>query len=487
MIAESGPAAGDDILSPTALPFLADLARAFRGRIASLRGTPKAKSDRAAYGGAWKCAPIPALLSRPRVDLIGPPETAAIVSALASSATAFVADMDEAMLPSWPGLLEGQALLRNLNARVRRHEHLAHAAIPPVILRPRSLFADEEHLFIDAEPVPAGLVDVGLYCFHNAAMLSARVEGPWISLTQLRGRVDARLWSDIAVWLEQKLGVRQGSIRFGLRIDTVSALEELDRVLWTLRSRVLSVACGRFELLRDLIGSAARRESNLMTPARSFLTVDRAPLGTAAARLLQICRQRGVQVIGPTLTNTGVSRSTYARTYASALRQARCGFDGTQLVDPKLIPVARAALVASASGASTSPPRFERPTPPLTEAAVRENIEAALIQLTGAFGGQPRIALDASLEDCASARAARAQLWSWLHARIRLGDDTWLDKAKFTRLVQEESKRLGSPPQVRARLEHICTAGTHEELSEREERLRRDLTCTPENTRELVR
>lgn len=486
VIAEASPASSEDVLSPPALVFLAELVRAFRGRIGATHsfdhdGEPTLVAARAPEPPpSWTCAPAPAPLGGPRVDLVGAADTASITRALSSHASAYVADLDDSTLPSWRDLLDGQALLRNLHLRSRRSRHPAHAAMPPVFLRPRSLLALEEHLFIDAQPVPAGLVDVGLYCFHNAATLSERGEGPWFSLTKLRDANDVRVWSDIAIWIEHRLSLGRDAIKLSVRIDTMNALAELDDILWTLRSHVLSVACGRFDLLCDLIATSARSASRNITPARGFFTVDRAPLAAVAARIVETCRRRGVQAMGPVLPTAGASRLTFARTYANAGRQARLGFDGTRVVDADLVPVARAALAARGHACVASQQRLQAPLPvatPLpTETAVRENIEVALVHLDAVLGGQSRIRLDARLEDCASARAARAQLWQWLRARVTLSRTERLDRGRFRRLVLEESLRLTSPLRVRALLEYICTSESLDTLLEREDRLHRGLT-----------
>lgn len=490
VIAESAPASSEDILSPSALVFLADLTRTFRARIAALRSAAAederpTSNGRVEMRGEWSCAPLPAALGGPRVDLVGAVDTASITSALSSHATAFIADLDDAMLPSWRDLLGGQALLRNVTRRARpRVKHEAQATMPPVFLRPRPLWDDEAHLFVDAEPVPAGLLDVGLYCFHNGAILGERGEGPWLSLTKLRGRTEARLWADIATWIERELGLRPASIQVSLRVDTVRALDELEPMLWTLRSRAISVACGRYELVRDYIAAASEEAKEPVTPARGFLTVDRPPLASAASRIVEVCRRRGAQPLGPTLAKTGGSRIAFAQLYADAGRQARLGFDGTRVVDSDLVPIARAAFAAISCAGDVLLPlgrgeRRQRPAPPLCEAAVRENIEVALIHLSAAFEGQSRVRLDSYLEDCASARTARAQLWEWVHARASLSASARLDRGRFRRLVLEESRRLASPARARAVLEHICMAETFSLLAEREEHLRRDLAVGP--------
>lgn len=484
-IAESAPdTSSATILSPAALVFLAALARAFRGRISNLRAAgavePSQTSRRrnSPRAKARERAEPSSLGSGARVELVGPADTASLVSAASSGASAFVADLDDAMLPRWRDLVEGQALLRRAIARAGRSDLPPDARMPPIILRPRSFLANEEHVFVDAEPVPAGLVDVGLYCFHNARQLVERGGGPWVSLTKIRGVAEARLWADVAMWLEQRLTLPPTAIKLAMRVDSVAVLSELDLVVGLLRSRLLSLGCGRYELLSDFIAASSRAASKDVTPPRSFVTIDRAPLSWAATEIVKLCRHRGIPSIGPELTITGASRRAFAEAYASALRQVRLGFDGVRVVDPELVLVARAAQTTTEGPREVGAPRSLTELSPSfapTESAVRENIDVALAQLGGALSGQPRVRVDSCLEGFASARAARAQLWQWLQLRIAVSAGELLDRPRWLTLVAEESARIGAPPQARALLEHICLADSIESLEQRETQLARDL------------
>ena len=48
-----------------------------------------------------------------------------------------------------------------------------------ILPRPRGWHLDEAHLTLDGQPLVGGLVNFGLYFFHNAAEQLARGSGPY--------------------------------------------------------------------------------------------------------------------------------------------------------------------------------------------------------------------------------------------------------------------------------------------------------------------
>ncbi len=64
------------------------------------------------------------------------------------------------------------------------------------------------------------------------------------------------------------------------------------------------------------------------------------------------------------------------------------------------------------------------------------------------------------IEDNGTARAARAQLWEWVQHAIRLEPNAILDRDRLRAICIDEADRLGTPPHVRALLQHVCLART---------------------------
>jgi malate synthase len=126
MIEVAKPVPGSDaILTPDALAFLADLQTTFGARREALL---RARRDRQAAidDGAdldfdpataelraadWSVPPVPADLDDRRVEITGPAEPKMMINALNSGARVFMADLEDALSPTWTNLIAGQVAL----------------------------------------------------------------------------------------------------------------------------------------------------------------------------------------------------------------------------------------------------------------------------------------------------------------------------------------------------------------------------------------
>src|SRR5262245_48288987 len=108
-IAASDVAGHEQVLTPDALGFVADLAHRFGGRVEELlarRADVQARLDRDARldfldatesvrVADWKVAPLPADLRDRRVEITGPVDRKMIINALNSGANVFMADFED--------------------------------------------------------------------------------------------------------------------------------------------------------------------------------------------------------------------------------------------------------------------------------------------------------------------------------------------------------------------------------------------------------
>jgi len=162
------------ILTPEALQFLAGIHRQFDKRRKELlkrreeiqkkinegifpEFLPETKNIRE---GNWKCCETPKDLEDRRVEITGPVSRKMVINALNSGAKTFMADFEDATSPTWYNNIEGQINLADAvlgtiffkdsqkNITYRIHEK--HAVL---IVRPRGLHLDENHLEIDGKPI----------------------------------------------------------------------------------------------------------------------------------------------------------------------------------------------------------------------------------------------------------------------------------------------------------------------------------------------
>ncbi|MFL5672171.1 MAG: malate synthase A, partial [Chloroflexota bacterium] len=223
----------DRILTPDALAFVADLQRRFepvRLDLLHRRKERQAELDagvrpdflvatREVRDGAWTVAPAPDDLDDRRVEITGPAEPKMMINALNSGASVFMADLEDALSPTWANVVAGQAALADAVRRTLTFEspegksyRLAERTAT-LVVRPRGWHLVESGMFVDGVPVSASLFDFGLFLFHSGAEALRRGSGPYLYLAKLESHYEARLWNEVFVHGQEALGIPRGSIR----------------------------------------------------------------------------------------------------------------------------------------------------------------------------------------------------------------------------------------------------------------------------------
>src|SRR5271165_1366759 len=240
------------ILTPAALEFVARLQRAFGGRRAELlarRGARQREFDagklpdflpetRAVREAHWTCAPVGADIQDRRVEITGPVDRKMIINALNSGASVFMADFEDSNTPTWSNLIDGHVNLRDAVRRTITYTDPAtnkayklNPQIAVLLVRPRGWHLPEKHVLVDGQAMSGSLFDFGLYFWHNAKELLARGTGPYFYLPKLESHLEARLWNDVFLHAQAKLGLPKGTIRATVLIETIMAAFEMDEIL----------------------------------------------------------------------------------------------------------------------------------------------------------------------------------------------------------------------------------------------------------------
>src|SRR5205807_1219696 len=162
-------------------------------------------------------------------------------NALNSGARGFMADFEDSLSPTWSNVIGGQAnLIDAIEGTISfegedgRYYRLGEQTAT-LLVRPRGWHLVDRHLRIGEEPVAGALLDSGLYLFHNVHRLLDRGAGPYLYLPKLESHLEARLWKDVFVHTEERLGLDRGTIRATVLIETVPAAFEMEEILYELR------------------------------------------------------------------------------------------------------------------------------------------------------------------------------------------------------------------------------------------------------------
>ena len=131
-----------------------------------------------------------------------------------------------------------------------------------LLVRPRGWHLEEKHVLVDGQPMSGALFDFGLYFFHNAKELLARGTGPYFYLPKIESHLEARLWNDIFLHSQDALGVKRGSIRATVLIETILAAFEMDEILYELREHSAGLNCGRWDYIFSFIKKFSPRSQD---------------------------------------------------------------------------------------------------------------------------------------------------------------------------------------------------------------------------------
>jgi len=468
-----------EILTPEALAFIAELERKFglrRVELLERRKEVQAKIDsgwlpdflaetKDVRAGDWKVAPIPADLQDRRVEITGPVDRKMIVNALNCGASVFMADFEDATTPTWDNLIQGQLNLRDAIARkidfTESGSGKAYKLNPKhavLIVRPRGWHLPEAHVRVDGKAMSGSLFDFGLYFFHNAKALLAAKTGPYFYLPKMESHLEARLWNDVFVHAQAKLGVPKGSVKATVLIETILASFEMDEILYELRDHMAGLNCGRWDYIFSYI-KKFRNRPDFVLPDRDQVGMTRHFLRSYSQLLIKTCHRRGAFAMGgmaaqiPIKNDAAANDAALGKVRADKEREVGDGHDGTWVAHPGLVPIAKEVFDKGMPGANqlarqrqdvnvAAKDLLDVADGTITEKGLRHNLNVGVQYIEAWLRGVGCVPIYNLMEDAATAEISRAQIWQWRRHGAKIAGGPAIDDALVKRLLKEEMAKL---------------------------------------------
>jgi malate synthase len=453
VLADAGEA-GERILTPEALAFVAELHRTFNPIRLELLAARADRQQRIAAGELpdfleetratreqpdWRVAPPPRDLLDRRVEITGPVDRKMVINALNSGAKMFMADFEDSNSPTWRNCIEGQANLidavdRTISLDTGEKQYRLKDEIATLLVRPRGWHLHESHLLVDGEPISASLFDFGLYLFHCGQRQSNAGSGPYFYLPKLESHLEARLWNNIFSFAQERLSIPRGTIRATVLIETILAAFEMEEILYELREHSAGLNAGRWDYMFSII-KKFRDRPEFVLPDRPLLTMTVPFMRAYTELLVKTCHRRAAHAIGgmaafiPSRRDAQVNDVALRKVREDKLREAADGFDGTWVAHPDLVPV---ALDVFDETLGERPNQVDRQrddvsvtagdlldvaaTPgEVTEDGIRLNVSVGIQYIASWLNGVGAAAINNLMEDAATAEISRSQIWQWIH------------------------------------------------------------------------
>jgi malate synthase len=468
----------EQVLTQEAVSFITQLHREFRSRREALlqrRRERQVELDagtlpdflpetRAIREGDWKIAPTPTDLQDRRVEITGPTDRKMIINALNSGARVFMADFEDANSPTFANLVEGQLNLRDAVRGTISYQQPGGKSyklkdkIAVLMARPRGWHLPEKHLLVDGLPISGSIFDFGLYFFHNAKALLEKGTGPYFYLPKMEAHPEARLWNDIFVMAQQQLGVPRGSIKATVLIETITAVFEMDEILYELRDHSAGLNCGRWDYIFSFI-KKFRSRPEFVLPDREQVGMTTHFLHSYSQLAIKTCHRRGAHAMGgmaaqiPIKDDPAESERAIAKVRADKERESRDGHDGTWVAHPGLVPLATEIFDAN----MPAPNQLGRlredvkvgrddllriPDGTITEKGLRHNIDVGIQYLEAWLGGNGCVPIYNLMEDAATSEISRTQVWQWIHQPSVLDDGRAVTESLVRTLIGEELLKI---------------------------------------------
>lgn len=475
----------NEVLTPDALEFVAKLHRATAERRQELLQARRTRRADIAGGQdprflretedirndpSWRVAPPAPGLEDRRVEITGPVDKKMTINALNSGAKVWLADMEDSSTPTWRNVIKGQLNLTDaLERRIdftteegKEYKLRPAGELPTIVVRPRGWHLPEKHMLIDGTPVAGGIVDFGLFFFHNARRLIAQGKGPYFYLPKIENHLEARLWNDIFILAQDLLGIPQGTIRATVLIETITAAFEMEEILYELRDHAAGLNAGRWDYIFSLIKNFRTRGPRFVLPDRAQVTMTQPFMRAYTEQLVRACHKRGAMAIGgmaaavPNRKDEAANTNAFEKVRADKTREANDGFDGSWVAHPDLVPVCREVFDTILGERPNQLEKLREDVTPddralinvaategtITEQGIRNNIEVGIRYIESWLRGNGAVAIHNLMEDAATAEISRSQLWQWMYAsaitdRGEIVTHHWIEE-----LLDEEFARL---------------------------------------------
>ncbi|XP_024858009.1 malate synthase-like isoform X1 [Kryptolebias marmoratus] len=413
---------------------------------------------------AWRVLPVPPRLQKRHVDIgdMAPCDTQRFIKALQSPAQGIQVDFDDGNCPSFYNQIKGiHNIILAVNNQLPGMPHISKA--PVLMLRPRAWNMVEHNMMVEGKEAPGPLFDFGLLMFHCGKILFEHQSGPFFYLSKVESFMEARLWNEIFVWTQEKLGLPLGSIKATVLIENVLATFEMEEILYELQEHSAGLNCGIWDYSASFVNKLGHREDFLLPDRSKYVNMEKRFLRSYMDLLVQTCHRRCALATGgmaALLLPSSLNTDSYRRVLASVKRlkmlEINAGVDGFMVYDLNLIKPMQELFQSHTEGENqlhllrddvrvTPEDLLSMPSGGVTLYGLKYNIAVGVLFINAWLSGKGHFFYRGQVEDSATAEISRSQVWQWIRHQARLEDDSRVVNRQLVTDLTEELMTELSP------------------------------------------
>ncbi|XP_014067812.1 malate synthase-like isoform X3 [Salmo salar] len=405
----------------------------------------------------WRVRPVPQRLQRRHVDVgdLAPCDTQRFIQALSSPAQGLQIDFDDGNCPTYHNQIKGiYNVYRAVHNQFPNAPKISQA--PVLMLRPRAWNMVEHNMMVKGKEVPGPLCDFGFLMFHCGKLLFDSESGPFFYLSKVESYLEARLWNNIFLWTEQKLGLPVGSIKATVLIENVLSAFEMEEILYELKDHSAGLNCGIWDYSASFVNKFGHRGAFLLPDRSKYVNMEKLFLRSYMDLLVQICHRRGALATGgmaalllPQDRDSAPYRAALANVTRLKLLEIKAGVDGFMVYDLGLIEPMQKLFQLHSQGDNqmhqlrddltvTPDDLLCMPAGGVTLYGLKYNIAVGILFIDAWLKGKGHFFYRGQVEDSATAEISRSQVWQWIRHQTQLEDDSRVvTRGLVTKLTQE--------------------------------------------------
>ncbi|KAM9469831.1 malate synthase-like [Clarias gariepinus] len=391
---------------------------------------------------SWKVSPVPVRLHCRHVDIgdLSPCDTQRFLQGLKSTAQGIQVDFDDGNCPTYYNQIKGiYNIYKVVHNKFYDAPPISHA--PVLMLRPRAWNMVEHNMLVNGREVPGPLFDFGLLMFHNAKLLLQNQSGPFFYLSKVESYLEARLWNQIFLWTEDRLGLPVGSIKATVLIECVLATFEMEEILYELKEHSAGLNCGIWDYSASFVNKFGHRAEFLLPDRSKYVNMEKLFLRSYMELLVQTCHRRGALATGgmaalllPPNRDSDLYDTVLNTVTRLKLLEIKAGVDGFMVYDMNLIEPMQKLFQLHCRGQNqlqqlrtdvcvTPKDLLTMPAGGVTLNGLKHNIAVGVLFIEAWLSGRGHFFFKGQVEDSATAEISRSQVWQWIRHRVKLEDD----------------------------------------------------------------
>ena len=222
---------------------------------------PTFEKNTVAKTTSWQVAPIPHDLLDRRVEITGPISSAKMVINMLNPnqdneiACTAMLDFEDSMAPTWDNVLSGIKNIIGVANKNLSYEQITDSGVKTYklntekmavpMVRVRGLHMSEKNVLVNDVPIASGLFDLVCTAYHTAQKFVEQKRTPKFYIPKCEHYLEARWWNELMSFVEEAIGLNNGTLRATFLIETLPAAFQMEEILFETRERICGLNVGR--------------------------------------------------------------------------------------------------------------------------------------------------------------------------------------------------------------------------------------------------